>query len=48
MLQDFERGRPLELDPILGAVCELGARYGVDTSAVRRAYVALRSGTPAS
>ena len=35
MLQDFERGRPLELDPILGAVIELGDRYGVDVPRLR-------------
>jgi 2-dehydropantoate 2-reductase len=38
MLQDFERGRPLELDPILGAVIELGDRYGVAVPALRDAY----------
>jgi 2-dehydropantoate 2-reductase len=42
MLQDFERQRALELDPILGAVCELGVRYGVETPEVRRAYAALQ------
>ncbi len=42
MLQDYERGRPLEIDPILGAVCELGGRYGVPTPAVRDAYEALQ------
>jgi 2-dehydropantoate 2-reductase len=42
MLQDFERGRSLELDPILGAVCELGDRYGVETPEVRTAYAALQ------
>jgi len=41
MLQDFEQGRPLEIDPILGAVCELGERYGVDTPEIRAAYAAL-------
>ncbi|HTW82865.1 MAG TPA: 2-dehydropantoate 2-reductase [Candidatus Sulfotelmatobacter sp.] len=29
MLQDLEAGRPLELDPLLGAVVELGERCGV-------------------
>jgi 2-dehydropantoate 2-reductase len=38
MLQDFERGRPLELEPILGAVIELGDRYGVAVPALRDAY----------
>jgi 2-dehydropantoate 2-reductase len=42
MLQDFERGREMEIDPILGAVCELGERYGVPMPAVREAYEALR------
>ncbi len=42
MLQDFEHRRPLEIDPILGAVCELGERYGVETPEVRKAYAALR------
>lgn len=42
MLQDFERGREMEIDPILGAVCELGERYGVPTPEVRNAYEALR------
>jgi 2-dehydropantoate 2-reductase len=42
MLQDFEHRRPLEIDPILGAVCELGDRYGVATPEVRNAYAALQ------
>ena len=42
MLQDVELGRALEVDPILGAVCELGERYGVATPHVREAYAALR------
>lgn len=42
MLQDFEHRRPLEIDPILGAVCELGDRYGVETPEVRKAYAALQ------
>jgi 2-dehydropantoate 2-reductase len=42
MLQDFEHRRPLEIDPILGAVCELGERYGVATLEVRKAYAALQ------
>lgn len=31
MLQDFEAGRPIELEAILGAVRELGDRAGIDT-----------------
>jgi 2-dehydropantoate 2-reductase len=50
MLQDYERGRELELDPILGAVIELGERYGVDVPHSRDAYRRLRqmsgSGSP--
>jgi 2-dehydropantoate 2-reductase len=42
MLQDFEHRRSLEIDPILGAVCELGDRYGVATPEVRNAYAALQ------
>ena len=38
MLQDAEQHRALELDPILGAVCELGDRHGVATPLVREAY----------
>ncbi|HZY97539.1 MAG TPA: 2-dehydropantoate 2-reductase [Candidatus Cybelea sp.] len=41
-LQDHERGRPLELDPILGAVIELAQRYGVAVPQLRAAYAALR------
>ena len=42
MLQDYERGRALELEPILGAVIELGERYGVAVPALRDAYERLR------
>lgn len=38
MLQDFEAKRPLELDPILGAVIELAARQGVEVPRIREAY----------
>jgi 2-dehydropantoate 2-reductase len=38
MLQDHERGRPLELDPILGAAIELGERHGVAVPKLREAY----------
>lgn len=31
MLQDLERGRPIESEAIVGAVCELGRRVGVST-----------------
>jgi 2-dehydropantoate 2-reductase len=42
MLQDEERGRPLELDPILGATIELADRCGVGVPKIRAAYAALR------
>ena len=42
MLQDYERGRPLEIDPILGAVDELGGRHGVETPFVAAAYERVR------
>jgi len=31
MLQDLERGRPMEVEPMVGAVAELGRLVGVDT-----------------
>lgn len=48
MLQDYERGRELELDPILGSVIELAERYGVDVPHLRDAYRALRQMSAAS
>ncbi len=45
MLQDLERGRDLELDPIVGAVVELADRYGVPVPRVRETYAALRQAT---
>jgi 2-dehydropantoate 2-reductase len=46
MLQDLERARELEVDPILGAVLELADRYGVDVPRIRGAYAALRAAAP--
>lgn len=46
MLQDFERGRPLEFEPILGAVLELAQRLNVAVPHVRRAYDALLAAAP--
>jgi 2-dehydropantoate 2-reductase len=43
MLQDYERQRPLEFEPILGAVVELAGRVHVDVPHVRAAYDALRA-----
>lgn len=42
MLQDLERGRELELEPILGATIELAGRYAVDVPHIRESYAALR------
>ena len=38
MLQDLEAGRPLELDPVVGAVVELGTRLGVEMPLTRAVY----------
>ena len=38
MLQDFEAGRPMELDAIVGAVVELGERLGVPMPSTRTLY----------
>ena len=35
MLQDFEAGRPMELEAVVGAVVELGERLGVSMPATR-------------
>lgn len=42
MLQDDERGRPLELEPILGAIIELAERCEVEVPEIRRVYRALQ------
>jgi 2-dehydropantoate 2-reductase len=41
MLQDYERGRALELDPIVGVVIEVADRYGVAVPHLRAAYAQL-------
>jgi 2-dehydropantoate 2-reductase len=38
MLQDYEAGRPMELDAIAGAVVELGEKLGVSMPATRAVY----------
>jgi 2-dehydropantoate 2-reductase len=49
MLQDLRSEKPLEIDPMLGAVIELAGRYGIDVPHVRAAYHRLqRLSTPAS
>ena len=52
MLQDLERGRPLEIDAIVGAVGELGRRAGVPTPTIDGMEALIRErvkhrGTPA-
>lgn len=49
MLQDFEAGRPLELDTMIGAVTELGWRVGVKTPMLEAigALTRLRAAAPA-
>jgi 2-dehydropantoate 2-reductase len=42
MLQDLEAGRPLELEPIVGATVELGQRLGVAMPATRAVYACAR------
>jgi 2-dehydropantoate 2-reductase len=38
MLQDLEAGRPMELDPMVGAVVELGDRLGIDMPHTRSVF----------
>ncbi len=38
MLQDYEAGRPMELEAVVGAVVELGERLGVATPSTRAVY----------
>jgi 2-dehydropantoate 2-reductase len=38
MLQDLEAGRPLEIEPIVGAVVEIGARLGIEMPRTRTVY----------
>lgn len=34
MLQDVQAGRPIELDALVGAVVEIGRRFGVSTPTI--------------
>ena len=38
MLQDFEAGRPIEIDPLLGAVLEFGRKLNVPTPPLDAIY----------
>ena len=42
MLQDLEADRPMELEPVVGAVVELGERLGVDMPYTRTVYASTR------
>jgi 2-dehydropantoate 2-reductase len=42
MLQDLEAGRPMELEPIVGAVVELGERLGVAVPSTRAVYACVK------
>jgi 2-dehydropantoate 2-reductase len=42
MLQDYEAGRPMELEAVVGAVVELGDRLGVPMPATRAMYACAR------
>jgi 2-dehydropantoate 2-reductase len=42
MLQDFEAGRPMELEAVVGAVVELGERLGLPMTATRAVYACAR------
>lgn len=48
MLQDVEHGRPLELDPLLGAVLEIADLVDVATPALRAIYGSVRLLDPGS
>jgi 2-dehydropantoate 2-reductase len=42
MLQDLESDRPMELEPIVGAVVELGERLGIDMPHTRTVYASAK------
>ena len=42
MLQDLEAGRPMELEPVVGAVLELGERFGIAMPHTRTVYACTR------
>jgi len=42
MLQDYEAGRPMELEAVVGAVIEVGNRLGVSMPATRAMYACAR------
>ena len=42
MLQDLELGRPMEIEALVGAICELGRLVGVPTPAVDMVYALVK------
>jgi 2-dehydropantoate 2-reductase len=42
MLQDYEAGKTIELDALLGVICELGKRYGIETPRCDMVYALTR------
>jgi 2-dehydropantoate 2-reductase len=42
MLQDFEHGRPLEIDALVGAVSELGRLVGASTPTIDKVLALVR------
>ena len=42
MLQDYEAGRPMEIEAVVGAVVELGDRMGVPMTATRAMYACVK------
>jgi len=42
MLQDLEAGRPMELEAVVGAVVELGERFGIPVPYTRTVYACTR------
>lgn len=42
MLQDFDKGRPIELDAILGVVSEIGGLMGIETPAIDMLYAIVK------
>jgi 2-dehydropantoate 2-reductase len=42
MLQDLEAGRPMELEAVVGAVVELGERFGIPMPHTRTVYACTR------
>jgi 2-dehydropantoate 2-reductase len=42
MLQDYEAGRPMEVEAVVGAVVELGERLGVPMPATSAVYACVK------